>query len=195
MALTGLQFRNSSRRWRSTTPRPTTSTATPRPQVNATAARARTAKSLSLASIEEAITRVSQHVSLSPATPTDVAGQPAYTVTASPREAGGLLASAQLSFDASNGVPLRAAVYATNSSAPVLELAASEVSFGPVASSVFELQPPAGVKVHELKAATASHTPKHTTRAQEPKVTVHGHGPSAIVVLESRVWPLPSARY
>jgi len=143
----------------------------------------------SLAKIEEAIAHLEKHVDLTGPTPTDVGGAPAYTVSASPKEGGSLLGSIQLAFDAENGVPLRAAVYAVGSSSPALELAASEVSFGPVESSVFELQPPSGVKVKEFKASAAK--PAHATRrrrprGQAPTVTVHGQGPGAIVVVETK---------
>ena len=65
----------------------------------------------SVAKIEEAISKLSQHANVSGATPTDIAGQPAYTVRVSPKESGSLLGGAELSFDAAHGVPLRAAVY------------------------------------------------------------------------------------
>jgi outer membrane lipoprotein-sorting protein len=142
-----------------------------------------------VANIEQAIAHLSQHADVSGATPTDVAGQPAYTVRVSPREGGSLLGGAELSWDADNGVPLRAAIYSWASSAPVIELAATEVSFGPVAGSVFEINPPADAKVEEIKTPTASgaraaHRLAH--RAAKPKITVHGHGLSAIAVLEGR---------
>jgi len=86
--------------------------------------------------IEEAVAKA-EHVNISGATPSNVAGQPAYTVRVTPKESGSLLGAAELSWDADNGVPLRAAVYSSSSSTPVTELAASEVSFGPVASSIF----------------------------------------------------------
>ena len=78
-----------------------------------------------------------QHANVSGATPTDVAGQPAYTVRVPPKESGSLIGGAELSFDAVHGVPLRAAMYSSTSSSPVIELAASEISYGPVADSVF----------------------------------------------------------
>ena len=52
---------------------------------------------------------------MSGATPSDVAGQPAYTVRVSPNEGGSLFGSVELSFDADNGVPLRAAIYSSTS--------------------------------------------------------------------------------
>ena len=87
---------------------------------------------------------------LSGAIPSDVAGQPAYTVHVSPQANGGLVGGAELAWDAANGAPLRAALYAKGESSPVLELSATEVSFGPIPESVFEVTPPPGAKVVEL---------------------------------------------
>jgi outer membrane lipoprotein-sorting protein len=149
----------------------------------------------SLAKIEEAISHLSEHASLSGAEPSDVAGRPAYTVRAAPKESGSLFAAAELSFDAENGTPLRAAVYSTESSSPVLELAATEISYGPVGDSVFKITPPKDVKVEEIverQVHTASGaTPAHRAAKKarraghaEPKLTTHGHGPGTMVVLE-----------
>ena len=68
-----------------------------------------------------------------------MAGQAAYTVRVSPRENGGLIAGAELSWDAAHGNPLRAAIYSTNSSAPVIELAATEISYGALDSSALRI--------------------------------------------------------
>ncbi len=139
----------------------------------------------SVAKIEEAIAGL-KHVAVSGATPTDVAGQPAYTVRVSPSEGGSLIGGAELSFDADNGVPLRSAVYSTDSSSPVLELAASEISFGPVSSSVFAITPPADAKVQEI---TFSHDHEGATEkpaaGARPKLSTHGQGPATVAVVAS----------
>jgi len=102
---------------------------------------------------------IMRHASLSGATPTDVAGQPAYAVRISPSHNGGLVGGAELAWDADHGVPLRLAVYSTQSSSPVLELAATEVSYGAVPSSVFAFTPPANAKVTEIEPPSArTHT-------------------------------------
>jgi outer membrane lipoprotein-sorting protein len=143
----------------------------------------------SVSKIEEAIAHLSKHANVSGATPTDVAGQPAYTVRVSPNEGGSLFGGVELSWDANNGVPLRAAIYSSTSSAPVIELAATEVSFGPVESSVFEVNPPSNAKVEEV-ASPSSHAPHGAHgSAQEsgkPKLTTSGHGPSTVAVLEAK---------
>jgi outer membrane lipoprotein-sorting protein len=141
----------------------------------------------SVSKIEEAIAHAEKHANVSAATPTDVAGQPAYTVRVSPKEGGSLLGAAELSWDADNGVPLRAAVYSTASSSPVMELAASEVSFGPVESSVFAFTPPPNAKIEEVKLAHGdAHGSGSGEDGEKPKLTTHGQGPATIAVLESR---------
>jgi outer membrane lipoprotein-sorting protein len=162
-----------------------------------------------VAEIEEVITHASKHADISGATPSDVAGQPAYTVRISPRENGGLIGGAELSWDADNGVPLRAAIYSTTSSSPVVELTATEVSYGPVESSTLDFTPPASAKVEEVtlpdkhgsdnpgSGASGSDTPGSepsgsTTggapaSGEKPHVSTSGKGLGAIVLVESPV--------
>ncbi|HWW89468.1 MAG TPA: hypothetical protein VNY35_01645 [Solirubrobacteraceae bacterium] len=142
----------------------------------------------SVAKIEEAITRLKQHVNVSGATPGDVAEQPTYTVRVSPNEGGSLIGGAELSWDANHGIPLRAAVFSTTSSSPVIELTATgEVSYAPVASSVFQFTPPPGVKIQEVKLPekTASTSSAPAEGTSHPKITHQGHGVSSVVVAES----------
>jgi outer membrane lipoprotein-sorting protein len=149
----------------------------------------------SVAKIQEAISHLEQHAEVSGATPADVAGQPAYTVRVSPKEGGSLFAGAELSWDADNGAPLRTAVYSTQSSAPAIELAASEVSFGPVESSVFSFTPPASAKIQEItfghggQTSGSSAPGSSTPDTEKPTLTTHGHGPSTIAVLETKTKP------
>lgn len=140
----------------------------------------------SVAKIEEAISRL-RHVNVSGATPTDVAGQAAYTVRVTPKESGSLIGGAELSWDAVHGVPLRAAIYSTTSATPAIELAAAEVSYGPVDASVLDFKPPANAKVQEVvvpsKATGTSNPGAHDER---PKITTHGHGITSVAVIESK---------
>jgi outer membrane lipoprotein-sorting protein len=103
-----------------------------------------------LADIDKVLKAIGVHWALSDAQPTDIAGQPAYAVSASPQHDGGLLGSLQVAFDAANGTPLRAGIYAQGSSAPVLALTVTDISYGAVASSDVEVAPPAGAKVVDL---------------------------------------------
>lgn len=142
-----------------------------------------------VAKIEEAIAHLEKHADVSGATPTDVAGQAAYTMRVSPKEGGSLLAGAEFSWDAANGVPLRAAVYSTESAAPVLELAATSISYGPVEPSVFEFTPPANAKVEEVvlpKPGEHQGDSEHGGEHEHPNVTTHGGGPGTIAVLEAK---------
>ena len=74
----------------------------------------------------------------------------------------------------------------------MIELAASEVSYGPVESSVFEFTPPANAKVEEVKL-TSKHDAKRPEAggdgSSKPKVTTHGHGITGVKVLESNAKP------
>jgi outer membrane lipoprotein-sorting protein len=138
----------------------------------------------SVAKIEEAISHL-RHVNVSGATPTDVAGQAAYTVRISPKENGSLIAGAELSWDAVHGVPLRAAIYSTASATPAIELAATEVSYGAVDGSVFEFKPPANAKVEEV-VAPGEGTAKPSSSGEHPHVATQGHGIASVAVIEGK---------
>jgi outer membrane lipoprotein-sorting protein len=143
-----------------------------------------------VAKIEEAISHLQRDVNLSGATPTDIAGQAAYTVRISPKEGGSQIGGAELSWDAVHGVPLRAAIYSSSSAAPVIELAASEISYGPVPDSVFSFTVPPSAKVQEIRAPSkdgATPSAPASGDGSHPKLTTHGHGVTTIAVLESAV--------
>jgi outer membrane lipoprotein-sorting protein len=145
-------------------------------------------KAPSVAKIEEAIAHAGKHATFSGATPSNVAGQPAYTVHVAPKEGGSLLGGAELSFDATNGAPLRAAIYSSKSQSPVIELAATEVSFAPVPASVFEFTPPANAKIESIATPSGSEGHKSGGEGGEkPKLTTRGQGPSTVAVLEKKV--------
>jgi outer membrane lipoprotein-sorting protein len=109
----------------------------------------------SIAQIQAEIGKLAQHLLLGGALPSDVAGNPTYTVRVAPKHDGGLLGAAQLAFAAANGIPLDLAVYAAGNSSPVLELQASNVSFGAVSPGVFAISPPAGDKVVRIDTGNA----------------------------------------
>jgi outer membrane lipoprotein-sorting protein len=141
----------------------------------------------SVAKIEEAISHL-DHVNISGATPTDIAGQAAYTVRVSPKESDSLIGGGELSWDAANGVPLRAAIYSSTSSSPTIELAATSISYGPVAASVFEFTPPSNAKIEEivLPKHGGSYADSSTHSGEHPHVTTDGQGITSVAVLESR---------
>jgi hypothetical protein len=89
-------------------------------------------------------------------------------VRITPKHDGGLLGAGELAWDAVHGVPLRAAIYAQGSSSPVLELKATQVSFGAVPASDFNVAPPPGAKVVNVSV------PAGTTDSGAHKNGKHG---------------------
>ncbi|CAN5580854.1 hypothetical protein BH20ACT18_BH20ACT18_09300 [soil metagenome] len=112
----------------------------------------------SLARIEKTLARLGQSATVSGAIPSDVAGRPAYTVRVAPRNDGGLLGSVRLAWDSARGVPLRAAVYASGSGDPVLELEATDIAFAPVAASDLTVAIPSGAKTVDLDPGSKAGT-------------------------------------
>jgi outer membrane lipoprotein-sorting protein len=133
-----------------------------------------------IAQIQTELTKLMGHASLSGATASDVGGQPAYTVSIGPKHSGGLIGSAQLAWDAVRGVPLRIAVYARGNSSPVLELKATNVTYGAVPASNFAVSPPAGSTVVKIAtgqiAAKAGKAGKGRKHAKQGAV----HGVAAV---------------
>jgi hypothetical protein len=122
----------------------------------------------SVARIRRGLAELAKRLNVGAARPTDVAGRPAYSVRVSPKTGGGLLGGAQLAWDAVHGTPLEAAVYARGSSSPVLELKVSDISYGPVSSSVFDISPAPGTKVTNLGTVQGRPPAGHRT---SPPVT------------------------
>ena len=82
---------------------------------------------------------------------------------------GGLLGSAELAWDAVQGVPLKVAIFAQGSSTPALALEATQISFGPVPDSDIAVAPPAGAKVVDLSSQAQAHD--NGTGSSTPPVT------------------------
>jgi outer membrane lipoprotein-sorting protein len=108
----------------------------------------------SLADVQRGLDRLATAWTLSGAQPTSTGGRPTYTVRIAPKDDGGLLGAAELAWDALNGVPLRAAVYAQGQDAPVLELEADDVSYGKIDDDTFDARPPQGTRVVEIDPPT-----------------------------------------
>jgi outer membrane lipoprotein-sorting protein len=114
--------------------------------------------------VQRGLDRLAETWSLSGAQPTSTAGRPTYTVRIAPKDDGGLLGAAELAWDAVRGVPLRAAVYAQGQDEPVLELEADDVSYGAIADSTFEADPPKGTRLVEIDPVTGSDAHGRPTR-------------------------------
>ncbi|MDO8189518.1 hypothetical protein Q5424_27335 [Conexibacter sp. JD483] len=114
------------------------------------AAPAHDAAAPTLAQIQRGLDRLTRKWDVSGPQPTNVAGRPSYSVRIAPPGDGGLLGAAQLVWDAANGAPLRFGIYADDDPEPVLQLSASDVSYGPVDDSVFADAIPADATVTDL---------------------------------------------
>jgi outer membrane lipoprotein-sorting protein len=119
----------------------------------------------SLTQITDFLSNLGERADVSAAQPTDIAGRPAYNVTISPKHDGGLLGSAELAWDAEQGVPLRVAVHAQGSSKPVLELTATDITYGSVPASAVDVSPPAGAKTVDLSSAATPQNGSDKTNA------------------------------
>jgi outer membrane lipoprotein-sorting protein len=122
--------------------------------------------------ISKLLARIGASANVSGAKPSNVAGQPAYTVRISPKHDGGLLGAAELAWDSNRGVPLRIAIYSSTDRSPVLELKVTDISYGAISPSVFQLNPPAGATTTTLEIPSAkdlAHA-KPTTTAAGPQV-------------------------
>jgi len=118
----------------------------------------------SIAAITRALSRISKRADVSGAIPGDVAGQAAYTVKIAPERNGGLVGDLQLAWDAVRGVPLQIGIYAKGDTTPVLELGATDISYGPVSASVFDVSPPPGTRITHISVPTGGH--KSSARAR-----------------------------
>src|SRR5947209_1055739 len=123
-----------------------------------------------VAQIQSNLNQLLAHVNLLGPLPRNVAGQPAYKVVVSPRHDGGLLGDVQLAWDASRGIPLGIAIYSRTSSSPVLELKATDISYGPVGSGDLAIQAPGGAKVVQVSPGT-EHAAKSNVKKRHAAVS------------------------
>ena len=159
-----------------------------------------------VAQIEKKLTQAQRDVAIGGPDSQVIGGQPAYEVRVTPKQSGGLVGAAQFAWDAANGVPLKIAVYARGSSTPALALEVTDISFGAVDPSVFDVAPPSGAKTVDLGGrggggAARDHKPAASFRANAPAtlgprarrelkqtgdgyVALYGKGLDTIAVLE-----------
>jgi outer membrane lipoprotein-sorting protein len=121
-----------------------------------------------VAQIQTQLNQLMQYADVAGPFGRNVAGQPAYKVVLTPKHSGGLLGSVQLAWDAAHGVPLGIAIYSTSSKNPVLELKATQISYGAVSAKVFNVTAPAGAKVVRIS------TPAGTAAAKAKAAKAHG---------------------
>ena len=145
-----------------------------------------------LADVRKGLDRLAQAWTLSGAKPTSTAGRPTYTVRIAPKDDGGLLGAGRIAWDAANGVPLRAAVYAQGQSDPVLELKATDVSFGDVDDSDLRVSVPSGVEAVDVDPP-AGHGGKPGSR-EDVRAWRPCRSASASSCPRRRSWPASRAR-
>lgn len=104
----------------------------------------------SLTRIDHVLAEVGVDWTISQPQPSVAAGEPAYSVTLSPKESASTLSSLALTWDADHAVPLRIAVYARGMSTPALELDVTRIAYGSVAPSDLQATFPAGATVTDL---------------------------------------------
>ncbi len=141
--------------------------------------------------IQLVLSRLARTVTFSEARPGTVGGKAAYTVRVAPRHDGGLVGAAELAWDAAHGTPLRAAVYAQGEREPVLELEATDVSFGPVAARDVAPATPAGARVVEIEDPVGGHDrdglgPKAAFDAVQAKLSFPLSAPQSVAGLPRR---------
>jgi outer membrane lipoprotein-sorting protein len=122
-----------------------------------------------VADITKKLNEAAKNAVLSGAIPSTVGGQSAYTLRVGPKHDGGLLGAIEVGWDAVNGVPLRAAVYAQGSNTPVLELSATDVKFGNVPASDFAVAPPSNAKVVKVSQPSGANTAEAKSKANGAK--------------------------
>lgn len=110
-----------------------------------------------IAQIETKLSKALEYVGIAGPDPGVEAGQSAYSVKVTPKKNGGLVGAVGLAWDAAHGVPLRIGVYPKGSDSPVVELKATDITFGAVDSSAFAIAPPQGAKVVDLGTGKQSH--------------------------------------
>ncbi len=126
----------------------------------------------SIAELQSDLNRLARRVNLTGAIPGDVAGQAAYTVRVSPKHDGGMLGAAEVAWDAVRGVPLKFAIFARGQSSPVIELKATDISYGAVAASDFAVTPPAGAKIVKVSLPAGTGAAAHARgRGRHQEVT------------------------
>jgi hypothetical protein len=136
-----------------------------------------------VAQIQSNLNQLMQHLNILGPLPRNVAGQPAYKVVVSPKHDGGLIGDVQLAWDASHGIPLGIAIYSRSSSSPVLELKATDISYGPVSSGDLSIKAPAGAKVVRV-SSTATGAAAGSAKAKTGRLAKKHHaevtGPAAV---------------
>jgi outer membrane lipoprotein-sorting protein len=118
-----------------------------------------------------------------------VAGQDAYDLVLTPKDAASLVKQVRVAVDGANFVPLRVQVFGSDDKA-ALDVSYTDVAFGQPDARMFAFNPPAGTKVTDKAAPAQRQAPTdaekkalETQKAQAQKdTTTVGSGWSSVVV-------------
>ena len=103
---------------------------------------------------------------------TPFASRPSTTAACSGR--------AELAWDAERGVPLRFAIYARGQRSPVIELKATDISYGTVPSSDFNVSPPSGRQDRHASTSRPARPTRPRTRASTARAHREVSGAAAV---------------
>lgn len=78
-----------------------------------------------------------------------VAGQPAYQLVISPKNAHSLITKVTIALDSQTKVPLRVQVYGRDTATPAFETGFTDISFATPPASVFHFIPPTGARISQ----------------------------------------------
>jgi outer membrane lipoprotein-sorting protein len=137
-----------------------------------------------IADIQSQLNQLMAHLNVAGPTPANIAGQQAYTVSITPQHDGGLLGQIELGWDALKGVPLQVALFAKNSNTPVLELTATDITYGTISASDLTVPKPSDAKV-----VTVS-TPSNSAAGTKAKGKHHKDITGAAAVAKHLSFPL-----
>jgi outer membrane lipoprotein-sorting protein len=112
-----------------------------------------------------------------------VAGRPVYELVLQPQPTERtLLREVRIALDGQTRMPLGLTVLANGSTQPALQLAFTELTFGPQPSSLFQFHPPPGAKVTDHSTRLASASRGRSARESDQPTTLVGTGWDTVLV-------------
>jgi outer membrane lipoprotein-sorting protein len=134
--------------------------------------------------VSRALSTIAPYANVTAAFPVEIAGRAAYVVRLTPASASNTLVDrVDVAIDAETRVPLRLQVFGKGVASAVVDVAYSDVSFGPVDPSIFAFTPPAGATVHQVSPPTGAAADMHADAAM-PTVRVIGTGFDLVVAAQ-----------
>jgi outer membrane lipoprotein-sorting protein len=137
--------------------------------------------------VSKMLASIAPYADVTTASPIEVAGRPAYVVRLAPVSSSNTLVNRiEVAIDAETRVPLGLRIFARGVADAVVDVAYTDVSFGPVDPSIFTFAPPSGATVHQIAAPTDAETGTHADSPM-PGIRVFGTGFDLVAAV-----PVPS---